>query len=205
MKLSEIKAELKKMLLQFNVVKTDKGVLVYEGDELAEGVVVKIENEDGTEEIPSGEFVTEDNKKLIVESGEIKAIEEIEITPVEVVEPEVTEEPSEEEKPEEVVEEPSEEETTEPEPSEEEVVEPEVTEEPSEEAKVADLEAKIADLEAQLAEALKTIEELVSKAEVALSKMEKMSMAKPAIVEVENAKVHKKTGNPKLDKFLAGC
>lgn len=207
MKLSEIKAELRKMLLQMSVVKTDNGVLQYEGEELVEGTVVKKVNEDGTEEIPSGEFITDDNKKLTIENGEVKSIEEVEIQPVEVVEP-TEEEPSAEETVEEteetteevveeVVEEPSAEEVAE-EPAAEETTEEEVNE-------VAALEAKIADLEAQLAEALKKIEELTANTETILSKVEKMSMAKPIVEEMDAVKTPKKTGNSKLDKFLEGC
>lgn len=196
MKLSEIKAELKKMLLQFNVVKTDKGILEYEGEEIKEGLVVKITNEDGTTEIPTGEYQTEDFKKLIIENGEIKAIEEIEVEPVEIVEPEQEEQPIEE-----PVVEPEEEpivEPTEPEQEEQPIEEPAV--EP--EDKTAELETKIAELEAQLAEALKKIEELLASNEAILSKMEKFSLAKPAAEEFEQVKVTKKTGNNKLDKFL---
>ena len=188
MKLSEIKAELKKMLLQFNVVKTDKGILEYEGEEIKEGLVVKITNEDGTTEIPTGEYQTEDFKKLIIENGEIKAIEEIEVEPVEIVEPEQEEQPVEEP----IVE------PTEPEQEEQPIEEPAV--EP--EDKTAELETKIAELEAQLAEALKKIEELLASNEAILSKMEKFSLAKPAAEEFEQVKVAKKTGNNKLDKFL---
>ena len=195
MKLSQIKAELKKMLLQMSVVKTNAGVLQYEGEELAEGIVVKIVNEDGTEEIPTGEFTTEDNKKLTIENGEIKSIEEIEIEPVEVVEPaeEETTEP-------EVTEEPAEEPAEEEQP-EEEATEPEATEE---DTKVAELEAKIAELEAQLADALAKIAELTETTEAMFSNIQKMSMAKPAAQEFENIKKQNKTGNAKLDKFLAG-
>lgn len=198
MNLKEIKAELRKMLMEFNVVKTDKGVLQYEDEEIVAGTVVKIVAEDGTEEIPTGEFVTEDNKKLTIENGEVKEIEEIEITPVEVVE-----EPTEEE----VVEEtPIEEPIVEEAP----VAEEEVVEEPTEEAPVVEeevdvvpaLEAKIAELEAQLAEALAKLAELTEKTEEVFSKMEKMSMAKPAMEEFENVKQVKKTGDAKLDKFM---
>lgn len=209
MKLSEIKAELRKMLMTFSVVKTDKGVLQYEDEEMVVGTVVKIVAEDGTEEIPTGEFITEDNKKLIIENGEVKEIEEIEVQPVEVVE-----EPAEEEKPEEVVEEKPEEvveETPiEETPAEEEKPEEVVEEMPIEEAPVAEeevdvvpaLEAKIAELEAQLAEALAKLAELTEKTEEVFSKMEKMSMAKPAMEEFENVKQVKKTGDAKLDKFM---
>lgn len=211
MKLSEIKAELRKMLLQMSVIKTDNGVLQYDGEEYKEGTVVKKVNEDGTEEIPSGEFVTEDNKKLTIENGEIKTIEEIDVQPVEVVEPseeEPTEEPvAEEEKIEEpVVEKPA---------AEEEVVEEEPTEEPAEETEpkaeeevvdeVATLKEKIAELEGKLADALKKLEELAGNTEAMLSKVEKMSMAKPIAEEMDAVKTPKKTGNSKLDKFLEGC
>lgn len=198
MKLSEIKAELRKMLMTFSVVKTDKGVLQYEDEEMVVGTVVKIVMEDGTEEIPTGEFVTEDNKKLIIENGEVKEIEEIEVEPVEVVE-----EPTEEE----VVEEtPIEEPIVEEEP----VTEEEVVEEPTEEAPVTEeevdvvpaLEAKIAELEAQLAEALAKLAELTKKTDEVFSKMEKMSLAKPAMEEFENRKKLDKTGDSKLDKFM---
>ena len=95
MKLSEIKNELRKILMQFNVVKTNKGILEYSDDELIVGTVVKIENEDGTEEIPTGEYVMEDGRTLVVENGEVKEIVEApEVEPVEVVEPET--EPTEE-------------------------------------------------------------------------------------------------------------
>lgn len=206
MKLSEIKAELRKMLLQMSVIKTDNGVLQYDGEEYKEGTVVKKVNEDGTEEIPSGEFVTEDNKKLTIENGEIKTIEEIDIQPVEVVEPseeEPTEEPvAEEEKIEEpVVEEPSVEEEPTEEPAEE--TEPKAEEEVVDE--VATLKEKIAELEGKLADALKKLEELAGNTEAMLSKVEKMSMAKPIAEEMDAVKTPKKTGNSKLDKFLEGC
>ena len=196
-KLQRIKAELAKMLVKFEVVKTDKGVLQYEGEELKEGTVVKIENEDGTTEIPTGEFITEDNKKLIIENGEVKAIEEIEIEPVEIVEP-VEEEPV-EEAPEET---PAEEEEPVEEAPEETPAEEET---PAVEDVVPALEARIAELEAQLAEALAKLAELTEKTEEAFSKIDKFSLAKPAAAEFEQVKVAKKTGNAKLDKFLAGC
>lgn len=202
MKLSEIKAELRKMLMTFSVVKTNQGVLQYEDEEMVVGTVVKIVMEDGTEEIPTGEFITEDNKKLVIENGEVKEIEDIEVQPVEVVE-----EPTEEETPEEVAEEVVEETPIEEEApvAEEEVVE-EPTEEVVEEAPAEDvvpaLEARIAELEAQLAEALAKLAELTEKTEEAFSKMEKMSMAKPVMEEFENRKKLDKTGDAKLDKFM---
>ena len=199
--LKEIKEQLKQMLLEMSVVKTDKGVLEYEGDELAVGTALTIVNDEDPEvkELANGEYVLEDGRTLIVESGELKEIVEApEVEPVEVVEepteeetePEVVEEPTEEVEPE-VVEEPTEEET----PAEEEA-EPEVVEEPTEEdTRIAELEAKIAELEALIAE-------LTGNFKTLFSTVEKMSLAKPVTEEFENIKTTKKTGNSKLDKFL---
>jgi hypothetical protein len=190
MKLSEIKNELRKILMQFSVVKTDKAVLQYEGEELIVGTVVKIENEDGTTEIPTGEYVMEDGRTLVVENGEVKEIIEApEVEPVEVVEPEA--EPTEEETEPEVVEETPTEETVEPEaePAEEET-EPEQAEPTELEKKVAELEGKIAELEGKIAELM--------------GSFEKMSVAKPAVEEFEQIKTIKKTGISKVDKFLEG-
>lgn len=190
MKLSEIKNELRKILMQFSVVKTDKAVLQYEGEELIVGTVVKIENEDGTTEIPTGEYVMEDGRTLVVENGEVKEIIEApEVEPVEVVEPEA--EPTEEIIEPEVVEETPAEETVEPEaePAEEET-EPEQAEPTELEKKVAELEGKIAELEGKIAELM--------------GSFEKMSVAKPAVEEFEQIKTIKKTGISKVDKFLEG-
>lgn len=186
MKLSEIKNELRKILMQFSVVKTDKAVLQYEGDELIVGTVVKIENEDGTEEIPTGEYVMEDGRTLVVENGEVKEIVEApEVEPVEVVEPET--EPTEEVTEPEVVDETPAEETTEP--TEDET--------PAEEAEPTELEKKIAELEGKIAELEGKIAELVGR-------FEKMSIAKPAVEEFEQIKKVKKTGVSKIDRFLEG-
>lgn len=199
MKLSQIKAELKKMLLQMSVVKTDKAVLSYEGEELTVETEVWIEDEDGNRtEVENGEYLTEDGKTLVVEGGKVADI-------LEPKEEEVTEEPAEEVQPEEEVaaeeEQPEEEQPKEEEPAatEEETAEPEA----EEDTKVAELEAKIAELEAQLADALAKIAELTDTTEAMFSNIQKMSMAKPAAQEFENIKKQNKTGNAKLDKFLA--
>lgn len=199
MKLSEIKNELKKMLMQFSVVKTDKAVLTYDAEELAVGVGVKIENEDGTFEIPTGDYVMEDGRTLVVENGEIKEIIEApEVEPIEVVEPE-TEEVTEPEVVEETPEVEPIEETTEPETEEvvEEApeVEPETEEVPAIEVRIAELEGKVAELEGLIAK-------LTVGAEEMLSAIEKMSLAKPITEEFENVKTVKKTGVAKVDKFL---
>lgn len=191
MKLSEIKNELKKMLMQFSVVKTDKAVLTYDAEELAVGVSVKIENEDGTFEIPTGDYVMEDGRTLVVENGEIKEIIEApEVEPIEEVEETETE----------VVEEMAEvepiEEETEPKTEETPEVEPETAEEvPALEDRITELEAKLAELEGLVAK-------LTVGAEEMLSAIEKMSLAKPITEEFENVKTVKKTGVAKVDKFL---
>lgn len=189
-RLKEIREELKQILMQFNVVKTNKGILEYSDEELIVGTVVKIENEDSTTEIPTGEYVMEDGRTLVVENGEVKEIIEApEVEPVEVVEPET--EPTEEETEPEVVEETPAEEETEPEtePAEEET-EPEQAEPTELEKKVAELEGKIAELEGKIAELM--------------GSFEKMSAAKPAVEEFEQIKKIKKTGVEKVDRFLEG-
>lgn len=189
MKLADIKKELKKMLLNFSVVKTDKGVLEYEGEELEVGAVLTIVDESDSEvkEPANGEYILEDGRTLVVVDGELK----------EIVEPK-EEEPSEEEKPEEetVVEE--EIKTEEEEPKvEEEVVEEEKTEEEIIEESPTETETKIAELEGKVAELEGKIEELK---EI----IENLPMGKPAAEEFENLKKVQKTGIAKVDKFLAG-
>ena len=189
--LKEIKEQLKQMLLEMSVVKTDKGVLEYEGEELAVGTVLTVVDEENPEvkEIANGEYVLEDGRTLVIAEGELKEIIEApEVQPVEVVEEPTEEEtPAEEVAEPEVVEETPAEEVVE-EPTEEEA-EPEVAEPSEVETKVAELEKKVAELEAKIAELV--------------GSFEKMSLAKPVTEEFENVKTPKKTGNAKLDKFLS--
>lgn len=176
MKLSEIKNELKKMLMQFSVVKTDKAVLQYDAEELAVGVKVMVETEDGETVVPEdGSYVMEDGRTLVIEGGEIKEIKEA---------PEVVEEEAPE-----VVEEVEEMEVV------EEVTPEEITDEPIEEETPSELENKVLALEEKVAELESKVAELVSG-------LEKMSLAKPASEEFENVKTVKKTGFDKVDKFL---
>lgn len=211
MKLSEIKNELKKMLMQFSVVKTDKAILQYDAEELAVGVKVTTETEESEIIIPEdGSYVMEDGRTLVVENGEIKEIVETsEVEPIEetteteeVTEPEMVEETTEVEPIEEATEtEEVTEEVTEVEPIEEATEPEEVTEgEPIEE--VPSLEAKIAELEGKVAELEGLIAKLTEGAEEMHSAIEKMSMAKPITEEFENVKSPKKTGDAKLDRFL---
>lgn len=185
LKLSQIKAELRKMLLEMSVIKTDKAVLSYEGEELKEGTAVFIEDEEGNRtEVENGEYVAEDGTTYIVDGGKIAEI--IEPKEEETTEPEQTEETVEE-----VIE--AEETIEEPEQTEETpVVETEETAEPD---AVAELEGRVAELEGKLADALAKIEELVET-------IAKISVAKPIAEEFEQVKEIKKTGYSKVDKFM---
>lgn len=81
-----------KLLLKFNQVETNKGVLYFEG-ELEIGNEVFVENENG-EMIPAenGEYIVE-NTKITVEEGKISNIEEVNPEPI-VEEMEGEEEPT---------------------------------------------------------------------------------------------------------------
>lgn len=193
LKLSQIKAELRKMLLEMSVIKTDKAVLSYEGEELKEGTQVFIEDEEGNRtEVENGEYVAEDGTTYVIDGGKIAEIiepkEEETAEAEETVEPEQTEEVVEAE---DVVEDVADETKA------EEVAEPEQTEETVEPDVVAELEGRVAELEGKLNDALAKIEELVET-------VAKISVAKPIAEEFEQVKTVKKTGNAKLDKFISG-
>lgn len=194
LKLKSIKEELRKLLVEMSVVKTDKAVLSYEGEELTVGTEVWIEDEEGNRtEVENGEYLTEDGKTLVVDGGKVADI-------LETKEEEVTEEPAEETQPEEEVAaeeaQPEEEQPKEDEPAEEAQPEEETPD------TVAALEAKVAELEAQLADALAKIAELTEKTEEVFSKFQNMSMAKPVAEEFESVKKIQKTGVAKVDRFL---
>lgn len=85
MRISKIKAALVKVLAQFGSVTTDKGVLVWDGDEdLKEGDAVSVEAEDGsTSQAGDGEYKTPDNKTIVVADGKVAEIRdpEAEVAP----------------------------------------------------------------------------------------------------------------------------
>lgn len=197
-KLEKIKAELAKLLIKYSVVKTDNGVLNYEGEDLVAGMDVYIENEEG-EKIAAadGEYTTEDNKVITVKDGKVESI----VDPVAEVDAE--EEIAEETPAEEVTEEtPAEEEK----PVEEEKPAEEVTEEEeleTEEDAIAKIREEIDELYKLVDSILEKIGETRKEADERLSKIEKMSAAKPAAEEFEQLTAPKKTGDAKLDKFLA--
>lgn len=185
--LSQIKAELRKMLIEMSVIKTDKAVLSYEGEELAVGTAVFVEDEEGNRtEVENGEYVAEDGTTYVVDGGRIAEI-------IEPKEEEIAEEtPAEEEvavEAEETVEEEIAEEVV------EEVIEETPAEETTEPDAMAVLEGRVAELEGKLAEALARIEELVET-------VANISVAKPIAEEFEQVKTVKKTGYSKVDKFM---
>lgn len=181
-KLELIKTKLAKILLQFTSVKTDKGILEYDGEELATDVEIYIVDENGERSKPEdGEYVTEDDKTIVVTDGKVTEIKEKEeeVTEEETVEEEVTEEM-------------------------EETVE-EVTEETVEEEKVdelAELKAEIEALKSIVEELVNTVSAMNNTTEERLSKIEKMSASKTIEEEIELKRELKKTGNSKVDRFL---
>lgn len=100
-KLNKVKELLAKMLevenLEFASATTDKGVIFYDGEELAEGVKVYVEDAEGNK------VAAEDGTYVIEEDTVIKEIEVVDGAITSIVEKsaeeEVTEEPVEEEKP----------------------------------------------------------------------------------------------------------
>lgn len=183
-KLKLIKEKLAKILLQFATIKTDKAVLEYDGEELAVGAKVYVEDENGERQpAADGDYVTEDEKTIVVANGEVAEIREKE----EEVEP--TEEPAEE--------------TEEMEETEETPAE-EPAEEPKDELadRVAALEAKVEELIGIVQTLVSKVEETETATEERLSKIEKMSAAKPVEKEMEATKNIRKTGDAKVDRFL---
>lgn len=199
-KLDLIKTKLAKLLLQFATIKTDKAVLEYDGEELAVGTEVFITDENGERKpAEDGNYVTEDEKTIVVADGKVTEILEKE----EEVEPNDSEESNEEAPAEEVT---AEEEVTEETPAEE-VSEEVVEEVPSEE--LNDLTERLTALEAKVEELIAIVEKLVEKSETdnvaveeRLSKIEKMSASKTIEEEFEITKTAKKTGDAKTDRFL---
>jgi hypothetical protein len=194
-KLELIKTKLAKLLLQFATIKTDKAVLEYDGEELAVGTEVFITDENGERKpAEDGNYVTEDEKTIVVADGKV----------TEILEKENEVEPEEEAPADETNEEVTAEEETPAEEVSEEVVE----EVPSEESN--DLTERLTALEAKVEELIAIVEKLVEKSETdsnaveeRLSKIEKMSAAKPVEEELEITKTSRKTGDAKMDARIA--
>ena len=181
--MSKLKDMIKKILLEFNSLSTDKAELYWEEDtELMVGYKVFVEDESGNK-VPAmdGEYISDENK-IKVAGGTVTEIERREIDDVPVQVPA--------EKKEDVMEEPAKEEPAVEEPAKEEPAAEQPKDENTEkvaelEKKVADLEAKIADLETKLAEIATT------------------PAAQPVMDEFENVKKTTSTGDKKLDKRIA--
>ena len=175
--MSKIKEVLKRLLMEFNTLSTDKAELYWEEDtELMVGYKVFVEDESGNK-MPAmdGEYISDENK-IKVEGGVVTEIEKKEVDDMPVNVPEEKKDTMEEP----VVEEPVKEEPATEEPKDDN------TEKVAElEKKVADLESKIADLEAKLAEIATT------------------PAASPVVDEFENIKKRGTTGDKKLDKRIA--
>lgn len=190
-KLEKIKAELAKLLIKYSVVKTDKAVLEYEGDELVAGMDVYITDENG-DKVPaeSGEYTTEDNKVITVKDGKVESIVD------KAADVEAEEDEKKEDEP--MVEEPTAEEPM-PEDKKE-----------DEEVNLEDVNTAIDELRKEVDELYKIVDSLLQKvgenrdeADERLKKLECKSLAKPASEEFEALGRLQKTGNKKLDKFLS--
>lgn len=106
MKVDKVKAMLRKLLAQFGEIATDKGTILWEGDEdLKEGDAVHTVDEEGNDvKVEDGEYRTEDKKIITIQDGKVISIvdEEAEVAPeeevIEEAEEEVVEEIVEDEK-----------------------------------------------------------------------------------------------------------
>lgn len=202
-KLNRIKAELAKLLLAYSAIKTDKAVIEYQGEELAQGMEVYITDENGEKvAVEDGDYTTEDNKVITVKDGKVDTIVEIEET-VEAVEEEVIEDET-IDKQEEVVEEQPTDTVVEEQPTEEPTVETE------DEVKLEDVNTEIENIHKEINELYKIVDSLLKKvgetrdeADARLKKLECTSQAKPVAEEFEALTTSSKTGDSKLDKFLS--
>lgn len=76
--LEALKVNLKSLLVEFEQVSTDKGILSFDEDELAEGIEVFVLAEDGTKNKPEdGDYSTE-TQVITVKDGKIETIADIE-------------------------------------------------------------------------------------------------------------------------------
>ena len=189
-KLEKIKAELAKLLIKYSVVKTDKAVLEYDGEDLVAGMDIFITNENG-DKVPAedGEYVTEDNKVITVKNGKVESIVD------KAAEVDAEEDEKKEDEP--MLEEPI-------------VEEPMPEDKKEDEVNLEDVNTAIDELRKEVDELYKIVDSLLKKvgetrdeADERLKKLECKSLAKPASEEFEALGRLQKTGNKKLDKFLS--
>lgn len=78
---SELKSKLVALMsgkVELATVKTDKAVLIYDAEELTPGANVFVEDEEGNRTpAPDGEYITEENEKIVVADGKVSEIVEI--------------------------------------------------------------------------------------------------------------------------------
>ena len=178
MKVNKIKEMLRKLLAQFGEVATDKGTILWNGDEdLKEGDAVHTVDEEGNEiALEDGEYQTEDKKIITVQDGKVISIVDVqvEVDDNEGKNVETAEEP-----------EGTEGKTGEDAPKEEEPKEDEI-------AKIKEDITKIFGLIEEIKSQLQTSEER-------FKKLEEMPMAKSAEEAFENLS----KGNTEADKMKA--
>ena len=195
-KLELIKTKLAKILFQFETIKTDKGVLEYDG-ELKVDTKVFVTDENGErKDVEDGNYITEDETTIVVANGVVvEIIEKQEELPTEKTTEVVTEELT-EEVVEEVTEEPTEEVT-------EEVVEDGIEKEiESLKYQLEELKNKLEDFAVLIRTMVEKNEKDANNLETRLSKIENMSASKPIEQEVEITKKRSNTGDSKVDNFI---
>ena len=176
--MSKIKEALKRLIMEFNNLSTDKAELYWKEDsELMVGYKVFVDGDGERIPAPDGEYVSDENV-IRVEGGVVTEIEsrDKEETPEET--PEVPQEEAMEEVKEEVQE------------TVEEV--PETKEDPENDEKMAELESRLADLEAKLAELESKLVEIAT-----------APAAPPVVDEFEQVTKKSSTGDKRLDKRIA--
>lgn len=178
MKLQKIKEKLAQILqeeVKMSVIKTDKNVLSYDGDELIVGMPVYIVDENGERlAVEDGSYFTEEKVEIIVEDGKVKEI----IEPAEsVAEVDAEEEPKPEDAPE----------GTEGATGEDAPKEEEMEEEPKEttEDAIVKIRKEINELYKLVDSILEKIGEDRKQADERFSKIEQMSAAQPAQEVIE--------------------
>ena len=188
-KLEKIKAELAKLLIKYSVVKTDKAVLEYDGNDLVAGMDAFITDENG-DKVPAedGEYVTEDNKVITIKDGKVESIVD------KAAEVDAEEEEKKEDEPmvEPIVEEPM----------------PEDKKEDEENVNLEDVNTAIDEMRKEIDELYKIVDSLLKKvgetrdeADERLKKLECKSLAKPASEEFEA--ISKRANKfDKVSKFL---
>ena len=187
-KLEKIKAELAKLLIKYSVVKTDKAVLEYDGEDLVAGMDAFITDENG-DKVPAedGEYVTEDNKVITIKDGKVESIVD------KAAEVDAEEEEKKEDEPmvEPIVEEPKEDEEKE-----------------EDKVNLEDINTSIDEMRKEIDELYKIVDSLLKKvgetrdeADERLKKLECKSLAKPASEEFEA--ISKRANKfDKVSKFL---